>query len=107
MKGENMAPKIDPTILKALLLDAADTSIASHGGSGFASTFKITSKDNDGEEKLFFVKQGKGKESQIMFAGKHLISYLSFSSEFHLKHLPQNRTKLPTHDNINQENTRP
>jgi hypothetical protein len=79
MERQNMVPNTDPTILKALLLDAANTSIASHGGSGFASTFKITSKDNDGEEKLFFVKQGKGRESEIMFAGKHLISYFTFS----------------------------
>jgi protein-ribulosamine 3-kinase len=67
-----MAPKIDPAILKALSLDAATTTIASHGGSDFASTFKIMSNGSDGEEKLFFVKQGKGKESEIMFAGKSL-----------------------------------
>jgi hypothetical protein len=64
-----MAPTIDPAILQALSLDAATTTIASHGGSGFASTFKITSKGNDGGEKLFFVKQGKGRESDIMFSG--------------------------------------
>ena len=64
-----MAPKIDPAILKALSLEAATTSIASHGGSGFASTFKLTSTGPDGEEKQFFVKQGKGTESEIMFAG--------------------------------------
>jgi hypothetical protein len=64
-----MALKIDPAILKALSLDAATTTIASHGGSGFASTFKITSKGTDGEEKLYFVKQGSGRESEVMFAG--------------------------------------
>lgn len=63
-----MAPKIDPAILAALSLDAATTSIASHGGSGFTSTYKITS-NVDGKEKLFFVKQGKGKGSEIMFTG--------------------------------------
>jgi hypothetical protein len=74
-----MAPKIDPAILQALSLDAATTTIASHGGSGFASTFKITSKGSDGGEKLFFVKQGKGKESEIMFAGSPLTSCLTFT----------------------------
>lgn len=70
-----MAPKIDSAILKALSLDAANTTIASHGGSGFASTFKISSTGRDGEEKVFFVKQGKGSESEIMFAGtSHPIS---------------------------------
>jgi protein-ribulosamine 3-kinase len=74
-----MAPKIDSAILRALSLDAANTTIASHGGSGFASTFKITGKGSDGQEKMFFVKQGKGKESEIMFAGKlssRLITHL-------------------------------
>jgi protein-ribulosamine 3-kinase len=65
-----MTRKIDPAILKALSLEAASTTIASHGGSGFASTFKITSTRSDGQVKLFFVKQGKGKGSEIMFAGK-------------------------------------
>ncbi|TVY16944.1 Ketosamine-3-kinase [Lachnellula arida] len=65
-----MTPKIDPAILSALSLDAATTSITSHGGSGFASTFKITSTA-EGNEKLFFVKQGKGKASEIMFTGEH------------------------------------
>jgi hypothetical protein len=67
----NMTRKIDPAILKALSLEAASTTIASHGGSGFASTFKITSTGSDGQEKLFFVKQGEGKASEIMFAGKN------------------------------------
>lgn len=83
--ASKMTPKIDPAILKALSLDAATTTIASHGGSGFASTFKITSKGSDGEEKLFFVKQGKEKESEIMFAGKsaHLLSKNCSASDFH------------------------
>jgi protein-ribulosamine 3-kinase len=65
-----MTRKIDPAILKALSLEAASTTMASHGGSGFASTFKITSTGSDGQVKLFFVKQGRGKGSEIMFAGK-------------------------------------
>ncbi|CZR53835.1 related to fructosamine-3-kinase [Phialocephala subalpina] len=66
-----MAPKIDPAILKALSLDAATTTITTHGGSGFASTFKLSTKDSDGNEKLYFVKMGKGKDSEVMFAGEH------------------------------------
>jgi len=66
-----MTRKIDPAILKALSLEAASTTIASHGGSGFASTFKITSTGSDSQEKLFFVKRGRGKGSEIMFAGKN------------------------------------
>jgi len=80
-----MAPKIDPAILRALSLDAAATTIASHGGSGFASTFKITSKGSDGEEKLFFVKQGKGRESEIMFAGTSYLISSNISSQHETK----------------------
>lgn len=73
-----MPPVLDPAILKALKLDAATTTIASHGGSGFSSTAKLTSKvvekDADGKdtgtEKLYFVKIGKGKDSGVMFAGR-------------------------------------
>ena len=72
-----MSRKIDPAILKALSLEAASTTIASHGGSGFASTFKITSTGSDGQEKLFFIKQGKGKGSEIMFAGKKILFQLN------------------------------
>jgi hypothetical protein len=63
-----MPPKLDPAIIKALALDASSTTIASHGGSGFASTFKITSTI-DGKQKYFFVKTGMGPDSAIMFTG--------------------------------------
>jgi hypothetical protein len=63
-----MSPNIDPAILKALSLDAVKTKISSHGGSGFSSTSKLTSLV-DGKEKSFFVKTGKGEESEIMFTG--------------------------------------
>lgn len=63
-----MAPKLDPEIIKALSLDPSKSTISSHGGSGFASTSKIKSSV-DGIEKLFFVKTGHGKESEIMFTG--------------------------------------
>jgi protein-ribulosamine 3-kinase len=63
-----MAPKLDPAIIKALSLEASGTTLSAHGGSGFAFTGKVTSVV-DGKEKLFFVKTGKGNESEIMFAG--------------------------------------
>ncbi|KAL2066523.1 hypothetical protein VTL71DRAFT_2594 [Oculimacula yallundae] len=65
-----MAPNIDPAILKALSVDAASTTIVSHGGSGFSSTYKLSSRGSDGQEKLHFVKTGK-KGSEVMFAGEH------------------------------------
>ncbi|KAF4637512.1 hypothetical protein G7Y89_g555 [Cudoniella acicularis] len=68
-----MPPKIDEAILSALSLDAAAATITSHGGSGFASTFKITSQGNDGKEKLYFVKTGKGKDSEVMFTGRSFL----------------------------------
>src|SRR4051794_30411052 len=52
LTNKSMTPKIDPAILKALSLDASNTTIAKHGGSGFASTYKLTSIV-DGKEKLF------------------------------------------------------
>lgn len=66
-----MTPTIDPAILKALSLEVSTTTISSHGGSGFASTFKIKSNTEDGEEKLYFVKMGKGRASEVMFAGTY------------------------------------
>lgn len=62
-------PEIDPAILKSLSLNPEAATLTSHGSSGFSSTFKLTSKDEDGLENSFFVKIGKGKESEIMFAG--------------------------------------
>jgi protein-ribulosamine 3-kinase len=73
-----MAPKIDAEIIKGLSLDASTTTIASHGGGGFASTSKITGMV-DGREKLFFVKTGKGSGGDIMFTGILIL----LSSSFH------------------------
>ncbi|KAG4216680.1 hypothetical protein PC116_g34839, partial [Phytophthora cactorum] len=58
-------------ILEALGLDAQATKIASHGGSGFASTFKLSSTV-DGKEKNYFVKTGTGSDSELMFKGEHV-----------------------------------
>ncbi|EXF80446.1 fructosamine kinase [Colletotrichum fioriniae PJ7] len=65
-----MAPNVDPTILEALQLDPEQTKIASHGGSGFASSFKLTSVI-DGQPTNFFVKTGSGKDAEVMFRGEH------------------------------------
>lgn len=64
----NMSPKVDPAILEALGLDPDVTTISSHGGSGFASTFKLSSVV-DGKDKNFFVKTGAGSDSELMFQG--------------------------------------
>ncbi|KAJ0302284.1 hypothetical protein COL5a_010918 [Colletotrichum fioriniae] len=61
-----MAPNVDPAILEALQLDPEQTEIASHGGSGFASSFKLTSVI-DGQPTNFFVKTGSGKDAEVMF----------------------------------------
>jgi protein-ribulosamine 3-kinase len=65
-----MAPKLDPAIVKALSLDIAVTNIASHGGSGFSSTAKLTSQVN-GAERVYFVKTRTGKDAETMFAGEY------------------------------------
>jgi protein-ribulosamine 3-kinase len=67
-----MAPKLDPAIIKTLSLDVAVTSISSHSASGFSSTAKLTTQV-DGEEKVYFVKSGDGKNAEIMFAGKYRV----------------------------------
>ena len=67
-----MSPPVDPAILEALGLDPSTTEakIASHGGSGFASSFKLTVTTPDGEEKPYFVKTGSGKDAEVMFQGE-------------------------------------
>ncbi|KAJ9130158.1 Fructosamine kinase [Pleurostoma richardsiae] len=65
-----MAPSVDPAILEALGLDPSSAKIASHGGSGFSSTFKLSGTAG-GEEKNYFVKTGSGKDAEVMFTGEH------------------------------------
>jgi len=62
--------KIDPAIIRALSLDESLTSVAKHGGSGFATTAKVSTELKDGSQKHFFLKFGRGKESEIMFKGE-------------------------------------
>ena len=62
--------KLDPAVIELLNLDPDQTTISSgSGGCSSASSFKIVSKLSDGSEKRFFMKSGKGKESQVMFEG--------------------------------------
>lgn len=61
-------PAMDSAIAKALSLEEPLPEMEVLGGSGFSSTYKITSKV-DGETKTYFVKTG-GPGSKIMFAGK-------------------------------------
>lgn len=63
--------KIDSAVIKALSLDSTKTTVARHGGSGFSITAKITTTLEDGTEKNFFMKTGKGKDAEVMFAGEH------------------------------------
>ncbi len=64
--------KLDPAILRGLSLDESLTSVAKHGrGSGFAATAKISTELKDGSQKHFFLKTGRGKESETMFKGEH------------------------------------
>ncbi|KPM39127.1 hypothetical protein AK830_g7431 [Neonectria ditissima] len=65
-----MPTKVDPALLEALGLDPAVTEINSHGGSGFSSTFKLSSTV-DGEPVHYFVKTGTGETAQAMFRGEH------------------------------------
>ncbi|OAA67712.1 phosphotransferase enzyme family protein [Akanthomyces lecanii RCEF 1005] len=65
-----MAPAVDGAILEALGLDANATTMSSHGGSGFASTFKL-STTVDGQPKHYFVKTGSGADAETMFKGEH------------------------------------
>lgn len=60
--------KVDAAILEALGLDAGSTTITSHGSSGFASSFKLSSTV-DGKEKNYFVKTGNTPDSELMFKG--------------------------------------
>lgn len=68
--------KVDSAILEALGLNPDQTKITNHGGSGFASTFRLSSLAADGSPVNYFVKTGTGAEYELMFRGKLFI--LSF-----------------------------
>lgn len=63
--------KLDPAVVEALNLDASKTKVASHGGSGFSATAKISTVDQHGIEKHYFMKTGQGSDKALMFEGEH------------------------------------
>lgn len=75
-----MSPSLDSAILTALNLDKDHTTISSAGGSGFSSTFKL-STTKDGQPFDYFVKTGSGDGARVMFQGDELTCF-SFSSLF-------------------------
>ncbi|KAH8149433.1 uncharacterized protein LAJ45_06512 [Morchella importuna] len=62
--------KLDPKVLSALALQSDTTTIAPFGGSGFASTLKISTVLAEGKKKCFFMKTGDGKDAETMFQGE-------------------------------------
>ncbi|MCJ1373298.1 1-phosphatidylinositol-3-phosphate 5-kinase [Loxospora ochrophaea] len=63
--------KLDPAVARALSIDPSKTMVASHGGSGFTTTAKISTTLSDGSAKQFFMKTGRGEDAQVMFEGEH------------------------------------
>lgn len=57
-------PMLDRAVQDALGLDTAQTTVSPHGGSGFSSTFKITTP-----ERAYFMKTGRGDAARVMFEG--------------------------------------
>ena len=61
-----MPSQIDPAILRALSISPSSASISTHGGSGFASTYKITTPQTS-----IFVKTSNSSGARVMFEGEH------------------------------------
>jgi protein-ribulosamine 3-kinase len=78
--------KLDLAVLKLLKLDPSTTSVSSAGGGGCSSatTSKIITKLEDGTEKHFFMKTGRGKDAEIMFEGIHNCICLQLRNKFPL-----------------------
>ncbi|KAF4125901.1 Fructosamine-3-kinase, partial [Geosmithia morbida] len=63
---------VDPAIISALGLDPSRTKISLHGGSGFASSFRISTTPSDSSRpSSYFVKTGSGVRAEVMFRGEH------------------------------------
>ncbi|EPE03766.1 fructosamine kinase [Ophiostoma piceae UAMH 11346] len=66
---------VDPAIITVLGLDPETATIRSHGGSGFASSYKLTGRrldaGSDAPLTHYFVKTGSGPEAEAMFRGEH------------------------------------
>jgi hypothetical protein len=63
-------PAMDSAIAQALSLESPLPEMEVHGGSNFASTYKITC-EVDGETKAYFVKTSS-PDTKSMFAGKSI-----------------------------------
>lgn len=65
--------KLDSAVISLLGLDPKTTSVSSAGGGGMssASTSKITTDLPNGETMQYFMKTGKGRDAEVMFAGEH------------------------------------
>ena len=61
-----MPPSIDPAILSALAISPSTATIKSHGGSGFAGTYRITTPSTS-----YFVKTANSSGAKVMFEGEH------------------------------------
>ena len=57
---------VDPAILRAFSLPPASAKMTSHGGSGFASTNRLTTPDT-----TVFVKTSSSTNAEVMFKGEH------------------------------------
>lgn len=63
-----MAPtSTDPAILRSLSISSSTTKIAGHGGSGFASTYRLTTPKTS----IFVKTSSGGEDARIMFEGEY------------------------------------
>lgn len=77
--------KLDSAVAKLLGIDPANASVSPVGGGmSSASASKITAKLEDGSEKLYFMKTGKGKEAEVMFEGVSAV-HVFLSRYYHMK----------------------
>ena len=72
--------KLDSAIIQALALDPARTKVASHGGSGFTTTAKITTGTEDGFEKCYFLKISEEEMAEVMWVVSPLLPSASLPS---------------------------
>jgi protein-ribulosamine 3-kinase len=64
--------QVDPAILRALSLSASTSKITPHGGSGFSSTFRLTSTSPSTTlPQTFFIKTSSNPSASTMFQGEH------------------------------------
>lgn len=68
--------QLDKAVVALLKLDPQLTTVSSARGAGSssASTSKISTKDEDGRSKDFFMKTGSGNKAQVMFEGRYSLT---------------------------------